>query len=139
MRADPDLIVESGYVEDGGARATKQLLSRRDPPTAIFAVNDMTAVGAYSVARRLGLRIPQDLAVVGYNNIPLARRLIPGLTTIHVPAHEFGIMATRLLLDQIESGQRPARQVVFQPELVVRGSTGVGADVEVAPAAVMRE
>jgi LacI family transcriptional regulator len=99
----------------------------------------MAAVGAHSVARGLGLRIPDDLAVVGYNNIPLAGRLIPGLTTVHVPAHEFGIMATRLLLDQIESGQRPARQVVFQPELVVRGSTVVGADVGLAPAALMRE
>ena len=139
VKADPELVVESGYVEDGGARGTERLLSMRDRPTAIFAVNDMAAVGAYSVARRLGLRIPDDLAVVGYNNIPLAGRLIPGLTTVHVPAHEFGIMATRLLLDQIESGQRPARQVVFQPELVVRGSTVVGADVERAPAALMQE
>ena len=139
LKADPELVVESGYVEDGGARGTERLLSMPDRPTAIFAVNDMAAVGAYSVARRLGLRIPDDLAVVGYNNIPLARRLIPGLTTVHVPAHEFGIMATRLLLDQIESQQRPARQVVFQPELVVRGSTVVGTDVELAPAASMRE
>src|SRR5438309_11424423 len=134
LKADPELVVESGYVEDGGARGTERLLSMRDRPTAIFAVNDMAAVGAYSVARRLGLRIPDDLAVVGYNNIPLAGRLIPGLTTIHVPAHEFGIMATRLLLDQIDSRQPPARHVVFQPELVVRGSTVVVGDVAVTPA-----
>jgi len=139
LEADPALIVESGYVEDGGAKATERLLSMRDRPTAIFAVNDMAAAGAYGAAHRLGLRIPEDLALAGYNNIPLASRLIPGLTTVHVPAHEFGIVAARLLLDQIESGQLLPRRVVFTPELVVRGSTVAGAEVESAPAALMRE
>jgi len=138
IKVDPDLIVESGYVEDGGARAAEGLLAMRDRPTAIFAVNDMAAAGAYGAARRLGLRIPEDLALVGYNNIPLAGRLIPGLTTVHVPVHEFGIVAARLLLDQIDTGRLVSRRVVFTPELVVRGSTVVGADAEVAPA-VMRE
>ena len=139
IKPDPDLIVESGYVEDGGARAAERLLAMRDRPTAIFAVNDMAAAGAYGAARRLGLRIPEDLALAGYNNIPLASRLIPGLTTVHVPAHEFGIVAARLLLDQIESDRLVPRRVVFTPELVVRGSTLAGADVETAPAAMMRE
>jgi LacI family transcriptional regulator len=140
IKADPELIVESGFVEDGGDRAAERLLSRPDRPTAIFAVNDMAAAGAYGAARRLGLRIPEDLAVVGYNNTPLASRLIPGLTAIHVPAHEFGIVAARLLLDQIESGRLVPRRVVFTPELVVRGSTVAGVDAESrAPAAVTRE
>jgi LacI family transcriptional regulator len=139
LKADPELVVESGYVEDGGARAAERLLSIRDRPTAIFAVNDMAAAGAYVAARRQGLRIPQDLALAGYNNIPLAARLIPGLTTVDVPAHQFGIVAARLLLDQIESGRLVPRRVVFTPELVVRGSTVAGADVESSPAAVMQE
>jgi LacI family transcriptional regulator len=73
------------------------------------------------------LRIPEDVAIVGYNDIPLASRLAPGLTTVHVPIHEFGSVAAGLLLEQIESGDTLRRRVVFNPELVVRESTVVGA------------
>ena len=103
----------------------------RDRPTAIFAVTDMTAVGACTVARRMGLRIPEDVAVVGYNDIPLASRLVPGLTTVHVPIHEFGAAAARLLMEQIETGEASRRRVIFNPQLVVRGSTVGGADAPV--------
>jgi LacI family transcriptional regulator len=84
----------------------------------------MTAVGAYAAARRLGLRVPEDLAIAGYNDIPLAARLIPGLTTVHVPIHELGTVAARMLLEQIETGVLAPKRVVFAPQLVVRGSTG---------------
>ena len=129
---DPDLVVESGFVEEGGAQAMDRLLSLNDPPTAIFAVTDMTAVGAYGAARRRGLRIPDDLAIVGYNDIPLAGRLIPGLTTVHVPIHEFGSVAARMLLEQIETGVLTPRRVVFSPQLLVRGSSVAGADEHLA-------
>ena len=88
----------------------------------------MTAVGAWGAARRMGLRIPEDVAIVGYNDIPLASRLVPGLTTVHVPIHEFGSAAARLLLEQIETGDAIRRRVIFNPELIVRGSTVAGAD-----------
>ena len=123
LPADPELEAEAGYMEEGGARATMQLLSLDNRPTAIFAVTDMTAVGAYGAARRMNLRVPQDVAIVGYNDIPLAGRLIPGLTTVHVPIDEFGTVAARMLLDQVEAGELAQRRVVFTPELVVRGST----------------
>jgi len=132
ISADPDLLVESGYVEEGGAQAMERLLSLDHPPTAIFAVTDMTATGAYGVARRRGLRIPEDLAIVGYNDIPLAGRLIPGLTTVHVPIHEFGSVAARMLLEQIETGVLTPRRVMFAPQLVVRGSSVAGADEHLA-------
>ena len=132
IAADPDLLVESGFVEEGGAQAMDRLLSLSKPPTAIFAVTDMTAVGAYGAARRRGLRIPEDLAIVGYNDIPLAGRLIPGLTTVHVPIHEFGSVAARMLLEQIETGVLTPRRVVFAPQLVVRGSSQAGADEQPA-------
>jgi LacI family transcriptional regulator len=74
------------------------------------------------------LRIPEDVAIVGYNDIPLAGRLIPGLTTVHVPIHEFGSAAARLLLEQIDNGQAAPRRVVYTPQLVVRGSTVAGSD-----------
>src|ERR1700680_3725226 len=121
---DPELLVDAGFTEDGGDRATEGLLALKKPPTAVFAVTDMTAVGAYAAARRLGLRVPEDLAIAGYNDIPLAARLIPGLTTVHVPIHELGTVAARMLLEQIETGVLAPKQVVFAPQLVVRGSTG---------------
>ena len=130
--AEPELVVESGFIEEGGAQAMDRLLSLNDPPTAIFAVTDMTAVGAYGAARRRGLRIPEDLAIVGYNDIPLAGRLIPGLTTVHVPIHEFGSVAARMLLEQIETGVLTPRRVVFSPQLLVRGSSVAGADEHLA-------
>ena len=89
----------------------------------MVAVNDVAAVGAYDAVEQAGLRIPQDLAITGYNDIPLAGRLRPGLTTIHVPAQEFGRAAARMLLEQMDSGHREARRVVLPPDLVIRGST----------------
>jgi LacI family transcriptional regulator len=133
LRADPRLVVESGYTEDGGARAAERLLALPDRPTAIFAVTDMTAVGAFGVARRMGLRIPEDVAIVGYNDIPLATRIVPALTTVHVPIHDFGAAAARLLLEQIETGEPSRRRVVFNPELIVRGSTVAGAGCAASP------
>jgi LacI family transcriptional regulator len=133
LPADPGLVVESGYTEDGGARAAERLLALPDRPTAIFAVTDMTAVGAFGVARRLGLRIPEEVAIVGYNDIPLATRMVPALTTVHVPIHDFGAAAARLLLEQIETGEPSRRRVVFNPELIVRGSTVAGAGSPASP------
>jgi LacI family transcriptional regulator len=124
--ADPQLVVESGYTEEGGALAARRLLSLRDPPTALFAVTDMAALGAVEAARSMGLRIPEDVAIVGYNDIPLASRVSPGLTTMHVPIHEFGSVAVGLLLEQIESDEPTLRRVRFAPDLVVRDSTVLG-------------
>jgi DNA-binding LacI/PurR family transcriptional regulator len=87
----------------------------------------MTAVGALGAARQMGLRVPEDVAIVGYNDIPLATRMVPALTTVHVPIHDFGTAAARLLLDQIEIGEPSRRRVIFNPELIVRGSTIAGA------------
>lgn len=125
---DPELQVESGFVEEGGIRAMDRLLDLPQPPTAVFAVTDMVAVGALTAAARRGLDVPGDLAVVGYNDIPLAARLQPALTTVHVPIHEFGSAAARLLLEQIESGRVAPRRVVYSPQVVVRGSSVAGAE-----------
>src|SRR6202049_2309635 len=78
---DPELLVDAGFTEDGGDRATEGLLALKKPPTAVFAVTDMTAVGAYAAARRLGLRVPEDLAIAGHKDIPLPAPPIPGATT----------------------------------------------------------
>ncbi len=123
LPADPRLIVEAGYTEEGGALSTLGLMALPDPPTAIFAVTDMAAVGAADAVRSLGLRVPDDVAIVGYNDIPLASRITPALTTMHVPVHEFGSVAVAVLLEQIASNERTPRRIRFTPDLVVRGST----------------
>lgn len=133
LEADSQLVVESGYTEEGGARAAQRLLAQANRPTAIFAVTDMAAVGASGAARRMGLRVPEEVAIVGYNDIPLASRLVPGLTTVHVPIHAFGTVAARLLLEQVETGETTRRRVIFNPELVVRGSTVAGVDASASP------
>ncbi len=120
---DPRLIIEAGYTEESGTLAARRLLSLPDPPTAVFAVTDMVALGLAGVASQLGLRIPEDLAIVGYNDIPLASRVSPGLTTMHVPIHEFGSVAVRLLLEQLES-ESVGRRVRFTPDLIVREIDG---------------
>ena len=121
----PGPTAESGYKEEGGVRAAMRLLDRpaRQRPTAVFAVNDLAALGMYEACRRLDLRIPGDVAVAGYNDIAGASRLEPPLTTIQVPMHEMGATAAGILLDQVEGFERSARRVVFAPQLVVRGST----------------
>src|SRR6202521_3611881 len=138
LPARPELQIESGFVEEGGIRGTERLMAMSEPPTAVFAVTDMVAVGVYTAARLMGLRVPEDIAVIGYNDIPLAGRLIPGLTTVHVPIHEFGTVAARMLLEQIEAGELTPRRVVFTPQLVVRGSTSAGADDQVSGLAMPR-
>jgi LacI family transcriptional regulator len=123
IEPDPALIAETGLVAGAGVTATHRLLERSKPPTAVVAVNDVAAVGAYDAAEHKGLRIPADLAITGYNDIPLAARLRPGLTTIHVPAQEFGRAAARMLLEQMVVGRREAKRVLLPPELIIRGST----------------
>jgi DNA-binding LacI/PurR family transcriptional regulator len=126
IKPEPALIVETSLAAGGGVSATHRLLEQRKPPTAVVAVNDVAAVGAYDAAEQMGLRIPADIAITGYNDIPLAARLRPGLTTIHVPAQEFGRAAARMLLEQMVAGRREAKRMVLPPELIIRGSTDLG-------------
>jgi LacI family transcriptional regulator len=120
---DPALVVEAGYLEATGRQAMERLLRFRRPPTAVFAVNDMAAMGAHAAVLESGLRIPEDVAIVGYNDVPLAARLAPPLTTMRVPVRDFGRISAEMLIEQVRSGRSVSRRVVLQPELVVRGST----------------
>jgi len=126
IEPDPALVAETSLAAGGGVMATHRLLDTRKPPTAVVAVNDVAAVGAYDAAEQMGLRIPHDLAITGYNDIPLAARLRPGLTTIHVPAQSIGRAAARMLLEQMGAGPHATKRVVLPPELIIRGSTDQG-------------
>lgn len=119
-----DALVRSGnfFVESGHDHALS-LLTAPHPPTAIFAGNDLQALGVYRAARELGLRVPDDLSVVGYDDLPVARWVGPELTTVHQPLAAMADAATRLLLT-LAAGQTPVSlRVDLDVDLVVRGST----------------
>jgi LacI family transcriptional regulator len=116
-------LVEGAYTFESGLKATERLLYGARRPTAIFAGNDEMAAGAYVAVRMAGLRIPEDISIVGFDDTPTSARLWPALTTVRLPIREMGQAAARLLVDPPESPDRQAQRS-FMPEIVVRQSTG---------------
>ncbi|ULR54301.1 LacI family DNA-binding transcriptional regulator [Streptomyces deccanensis] len=117
--------VERGdLTEEGGYRATVRLLNLPERPTAVVAFNDMACVGALSAAEELGLRVPRDLSLVGYDNTYVSRLRHLWLTTVDNASHDVGRTAAQCLLDRIADPARPARVVLTTPTLEVRGTTG---------------
>ncbi|MFD5258061.1 LacI family DNA-binding transcriptional regulator [Streptomyces bobili] len=110
--------------EEGGYRATVRLLSRPDRPTAVFAVNDIACVGALSAAEELGLSVPRDLSLVGYDNTSVSRLRHLWLTTVDHAGHEVGRRAARCLLDRLERPGGEGHLQLAAPTLEVRGTTG---------------
>ena len=123
--AHEDALVEvaDSFSEVSGYRAARRLLLDGEPLTAIFCANDLIALGAIRFAREIGLTIPDDLSVVGFNDIPQSELFDPPLTTVHVPQEEMGVLAAALLIDQLEGRHIARRHVVLETELVVRGSS----------------
>jgi LacI family transcriptional regulator len=109
------------YSEESGHAAATRLL--RERPTAVFAANDLLALGALRAAREAGLRTPSDLSVVGVNDIPLVGLIDPPLTTVRVPQREMGEIAARMLIAAIQREPLVQRHVIVDTMLVVRGST----------------
>ena len=119
------IAVEGGDMsEEGGFRATVRLLSRPERPTAIFAANDSSCVGALSAATEMGVRVPDDLSLVGFDNSALARLRALWLTSVDGAAREMGREAGRMLLARIERPDAPRETRLAPPRLEVRGSTG---------------
>jgi LacI family transcriptional regulator len=119
---DPALVQTGEFERLGGFQAAARLLALDEPPTAIFAANDLSALGVYDAARERGLRIPDDLSVIGFDDILSAAFVHPRLTTIRQPLVEIGQAAARLLLQRIEDPQRPRDTLVLPTELVIRDS-----------------
>jgi LacI family transcriptional regulator len=119
-----DYIYEGGYTFESGVAGAEKLLQRTPRPTAIFACNDEMAAGVYKAALRMGLAIPADLSVVGYDDSPLASQLWPALSTIHLPIRDLGRLAANMLLagDPPVRGPRPAPLMAVTPHLSVRDS-----------------
>ena len=101
----------------------KQLLARNKPFTALFAYNDISAIGSIRALREQGLRVPQDVSVIGFDDIPGAAFYTPSLTTVRQPLNRMGVVAAQSLLDRIEGQKDYPAEIAIEPELVVREST----------------
>jgi DNA-binding LacI/PurR family transcriptional regulator len=118
----PELIIEGESSPEGGLRATEQLLSLAEPPTAIFCYNDLTALGALNAVHQRQLRVPEDISIIGFDDVAIASHTFPSLTTVRQPKHEMGRMATEILLNLLGGSQSETSRSV-QGELIVRDST----------------
>jgi len=128
LPADVSLVCEGELDEDSGRRETLALLSLLHPPTAIFCVNDRTAFGALAALAERGRRVPEDVSVVGFDDIPLAALIRPALTTVRQPAHELGRLAATFLLGRIAHPETPHQRSVLPCQLVARQSSGRAPD-----------
>lgn len=106
----------------GGYNEMLSLIDCDDRPTAVFITNDLLALGAISAIKEMGLRVPEDISVVGFDDIPLAQHISPALTTVRQPAFEKGVKAARLLIQQLEKMKKP-KSVTLDLELIIRKST----------------
>jgi len=118
------IVLPGDFNEDSGYRAGQQLLTMQPRPDAVFAANDMMAIGCMAAIREAGLRIPDDIAVAGFDDVPMARYVTPALTTVRVRIAELGKEALNELAAHIENGERPARSGQrVDADLVVRSSS----------------
>lgn len=122
IAASPEHLVSGQFTVDSGRSAMDELLDGRERPTAVFAASDEMAIGALDSLRRHGLRAPEDMSVVGFDDHDLAEAV--GLTTVRQPVVEMGERAAALLLAELASGQPEGDSTVFPTEVVVRSSSG---------------
>jgi LacI family transcriptional regulator len=121
---DPQLVAfAEGFTIEEGERCAAEVLACADAPSAIVAANDMLALGCYAAAETAGLLCPEDVSIVGFNDMPYIDRLDPPLTSVRIPHYDIGAYAAGMLLDAIRGVALPRNEVHLAPTLVVRGST----------------
>ena len=133
LERDPTLVLRGDYTARGGREAGKKLLKMKDRPTAVFAGNDLSAIGAMSVLQSAGLRVPEDISIVGFDDLPAASQVHPALTTVRQPIAEMGRAAVNTLLAVIAGLEVATPQVALPTELVVRKSTAAMRDLPSKP------
>ncbi|KWW46276.1 transcriptional regulator [Vibrio cholerae] len=119
---NPDWIVESDFECEGGYQAFEKLYQRGKLPSALFVSNDMMAMGVIQAANQRGLQVPDDLSLIGYDDVHIAKFMTPALTTIHQPKYRLGKAAVDTLLYRLENPDTTAQVVQLEPTLVVRNS-----------------
>jgi DNA-binding LacI/PurR family transcriptional regulator len=126
IKIDPDLTIQIDTDDPTpmlGYPFAKQLLARGKPFTAMFAYNDISAIGAIRAIQECGLRVPQDISVLGFDDIPGAAFHTPSLTTVRQPLNRMGEVAAQTLLERIEGNKEYPGEIAIEPELAVREST----------------
>ena len=123
LEFDPDLVLTGDMTQRAGYQLATDLLTIDNPPSAIAASNDLMALGAISAAQQLGLVVGEDIAITGFDNIPLAEHCHPPLTTVHQPIYQIGEMVCEMLIKQIRAEPLEQKQIILQPTLIVRQST----------------
>lgn len=123
-KTDQNLIAEGNFSEESGYQAMKQLLPHK--PEAVFVASDNMAIGAMRAIREAGLFVPADIAIIGFDDLPMASHADVKLTTVRQPIIEFGIQAVEILIDLIENGTKPSRRIILDTELIIRDSCGAG-------------
>ncbi|MBE0696217.1 MAG: substrate-binding domain-containing protein, partial [Anaerolineaceae bacterium] len=121
---DEELVRNSEWTFDGGYTLAKLLREVASPPTAIFAGNDEAAYGVIYAVQEMGLNVPGDLSVCGYDDLALSKNIWPGLTTVHQPSDEMIERATRLLIQILKGNPIEQKTITIRSQLVIRGSTG---------------
>lgn len=118
-------VVRGDFSIDSGIAAATQLLARENPPTAVFCFNDEMAIGVMHHARQCGLSVPDDLSVVGFDDISFSRYWVPALTTVSQPMRDIGRETVRLLLEILRDGSSKPASVTLPHKLIIRSSTAV--------------
>ena len=126
LELDEDLVaIGDAFTEAEGRQAASTINANKKPFTAIVAANDLMALGCYDELITKGLKCPDDVSVVGYDDMPFTRHFNPPLTTVHTPLLDVGMQAARILLERIWKPEQPAHALKLQPHLIVRASTGI--------------
>jgi LacI family transcriptional regulator len=120
---NPEYMVETGYKEAEGYKAMSKMLRLPDRPTAVFAANDLLAMGAMLAINEKGLRVPEDISVVGFDDIWVAERITPALTTVKVSLYEMGRLAMDILFNKMKGFPLEQERIVLESSLVIRHST----------------
>lgn len=121
-QADEQLVIEGDFSRDSGYTAMRQLLPHK--PDAIFCASDSMAFGAIDVLHEVGLRVPDDVAIIGFDDLPPAMRFDPPLTTIRQPVRRNGMLAVEVLMELMQTGAHPPRHIILPTELVIRATCG---------------
>jgi LacI family transcriptional regulator len=126
LELDPELVVQIDSTDSSpsvGYPYGRQLIEKKRPFTALFAYNDISAIGAIRAFQESGFRVPQDISVVGFDDIPAAAFHYPSLTTVRQPLHKMGEIAVEILIARIDGQKEWPREISVQPEIVQREST----------------
>lgn len=125
---EAELIYEGDFLQTDGYTGASALLDLPNPPTAIFASNDVMAMGVMDAVRNRGLRVPNDISVIGFDNIPQSAMVFPTLTTVQQPLEQMGRVATQMLLGILKTPEKESGRIELPTELLVRNSTSAPID-----------